>query len=882
MRLRTAIPILLVSLALMIGGLSFARAQQQPVVPQVPLDTQRRLQIQQNPALERQIQEAGLKQQKQPQEQPPEEPPREGGGRDVQTPPNIRPFQTGLESDDDDCERTRPNAPITFNLEDADLPDLIRLISQITCKRFILPGKTRSIKATVYAPTKVTPNEAYQAFLSILQLNGMTVVPSGRYLKVVESQNIENQVTPVNTGGSPTPADDRFVTRMHRVENISAEDAATLLTRFKSPEGQVSAYAPTNTLILTDMGSNIRRMLRIVESIDVPRTGEQIWIERIHYVDASELATLLTELFPVGQPTGGGAGPSNVQPRPSPPRSSPTMPGSADQGGGGPATVGSRAGSRITKIMPEARSNSLVIVATESAYLRILEVIREIDVPLEGEGGIHVHRVQNGDAEDIASTLSALIGGGGGGGGRAAVGAQGGGGGNASVTAAGGGPNFEGEIRVTAHKPTNSLVITSSLHDYASLRSVIERLDAPRRQVFIEAVIMEMSVDRTREFGFSFHGGIPDTPTEGANMLGGFQAANSIGFPSVDSLTALALGIRGDELTIPGLGASIPAFGVVLNALAGSEDVNVLSTPHIIAIDNEEAEITVGQNVPLQNSAVGSLGSLGSLLPGATGDQQAGLGALAGLSGFGGTAPRQDVGTTLRITPHINDANEVRLEIQEEISEPGAAPPQGNLGVISLNKRTAKTQVVVRDMQTVVIGGLMRDRVTQSETKIPILGDIPLLGFLFRSEVTTTQKTNLLLFLTPYIIRDQTDLRAIFERKMRERQEFIDRYFVFGDQDYDPPIDYTRTRGLVSEIINEIDGMLEEQRLLEEAALRPPPEHVPRPAIGAAPEGPSSGDVVITPDGTEIVPATPPDEAQPPPEGNIQIQIDPGVVDPNQ
>jgi general secretion pathway protein D len=185
----------------------------------------------------------------------------------------------------------------------------------------------------------------------------------------------------------------------------------------------------------------------------------------------------------------------------------------------------------------------------------------------------------------------------------------------------------------------------------------------------------------------------------------------------------------------------------------------------------------------------------------------------------------------------------------------------------------------VRDMQTVVIGGLMRDRVTRGESKIPILGDIPLLGVLFRTEQTTTQKTNLLLFLTPYIIRDQTDLRAIFERKMRERQEFIDRYFVFGDQDYDPPIDYTRTRGLVSEIINEIDGMLEEQRLLEEAALRPPPEHVPRPAIGAAPEGPSSGDVVITPGGSEVVPPDPP-EVQPPQEGNIQIQIDPGIVDP--
>ena len=217
------------------------------------------------------------------------------------------------------------------------------------------------------------------------------------------------------------------------------------------------------------------------------------------------------------------------------------------------------------------------------------------------------------------------------------------------------------------------------------------------------------------------------------------------------------------------------------------------------------------------------------------------------------------MGTRITITPHINEADEIRMEIQEEISERGAT--EGDLGVVSITKRMAKTELVVRDQQTVVIGGLMRDSVVTSETKVPILGDIPLLGILFRRTERSTQKTNLLLFLTPYIIRSPADLRSIFERKMRERQEFIDRYFVFGDHDYEPPVDYSRTRGLVGEIINELGNIEVERRLLEEAMARPPPEHVPREPVGSVPPsetGAGSGDVVISPDGEEPPPEEPP------------------------
>lgn len=855
MKLQHALPLLSASASFMVLGLAIGADAQEPdqpnMTPQVrvrPTTKVRTPNIQ--PGLKRQIDQAqqNVQQTKQAQQAPADE----ASG-------NLPQFETGIE-----FEPVSPRTRVTFNLEDADLPDLVRLISNLTGKRFILPGKVRSIKATVFAPTKVSVAEAYNAFLSILEVNGLTVVPAGRYLKIAESANVQTNPIPLYTGGSPTPSQDRFLTRLHRLSNVTAEDVATLLAQFKSQAGSVTAYAPTNTLILTDTGTQIRRMLRLIEAIDVPRTGEQIWIEEIHYADAAEIAARLTEIFPT---SGGGntpATPAAATKRRAARRA--TKAAAATQAAG-PTTVGSRTGeSRITNIIADERTNSLIILATERAYLRIMELIRALDVPVDGDGRIHVHYVQNGDAAEIAGTLQSLIGGGGGqtrSPARATKQAA-----AATPTAAAGSISglFEGEIAVTTHEPTNALVITSSLRDYAALTTVIERLDMPRRQVFIEAVVMELSVNRSNTLGFSFHGGVPDAAGDGSLSIFGFDAASSLFFPAdQNALTGMAVGVRGPEVEVPislpgqTTGLSIPGFGVVLNALAQSGDANVLSTPHIIAMNNVQAEINIGQNVPLQTSgiapgALGGLGGLGALsaLTGAQG-AQGGLGALGalgggGLGGFGGV-PRQDVGIIIRITPHINEHDEIRLELEEEISDVGA--PLGDLGVVPINRRQAKTEVMVRDQQTVVIGGLTRESVTTSEDKVPILGDIPLLGALFRSTRRERVKNNLLLFLTPYIIRDMRDLRAIYERKMRERQEFLDRYFVFGDHEYEPPVDYSRTRGLVAEIIGEIEELDEDAAREAALAAEPVPEHVPRPPVGAFEPNEEEGDIIISPEGDD-------------------------------
>jgi general secretion pathway protein D len=788
------------------------------------------------------------------------------GGKQTADTDKLPQFEQGVE-----FEPRSPNYRVNFSLEDADLPELVRVIGQLTGKRFIFGGKIRNIKASIYSPQKVTVAEAYQAFLSILDANGLTVIPHGRFLKIVETQGIANQNTPTVGPQQASPTEDRYVTRMVRMHNVSADEVSNMLTKFKSKDGDVTAYAPGNLLIITDTGTNIRRMMNIVEEIDVGGAGDQIWIEPIHYASASDVTQRVNELFD----TKGGGGPAP----------------SGGKGGAAPAAAsgGGMGGGdlHISKIMADDRTNSIIIVSTEKAYLRVLEIIKKMDVPQSTEGEIHVFPLQHADATELTKTLNEIVTG------QAApqAPAQGGGrGGAAPAPAAGGGGApvqgiFEGGVKVSADKATNSLVVTSSMRDYASLRAVVDRLDLPRRQVFIEAVIMDLSIRRSNQLGFNFHGGDTFGTSQGDGLVyGGLNPLKTVAFPNPTDLQGMALGVRGPGIpgseNLLGTGITIPAFGVLVNALATSGDADVLSTPHILATDNIAAEINVGENIPLQtNAGFPQIPNLGGATAGAA---SAASGLLGGLGGFGGTAgARQDVGTKIKLTPHLNDSNEVRLELTEEISE--AKDPQGSLGVVPITKRTAQTQLVVGDQQTVVIGGLMRNRIVHSEEKIPVLGDIPVLGALFRSSRNGMEKTNLILILTPYIIREQSDLRTIFERKMQERQEFLDRYFVFSDQiDYQPPKDYSRTNGLVETIRQSFRAVDERKKLDELLKPRELRSHEPgqplempaaprSPGVNAAPSTTTPTTPAARPGGTPPV-LTPPATPAPAPAPGVNVQ----------
>lgn len=765
-------------------------------------------------------------------------------------------------------KKPKKGTKFSFNLVDTDLIELVKIIGNITGKAFILGAKTPRIKATVYAPTKINAAEAYQVFLSVLQINGLTVMPSGRYLKILPTGGATAQNTPIINKGNVPPGD-QIVTRLHHLKHITAEEITGVLDRFKSPEGDITVYAPTNMLIITDYGVSIRRLTKLIDVLDAPGTGEQIWIEPINYADASEMADRVTEVFEVE-----AAGRKKST-------KATSRKGRKGKRGAAPShsvVVGEEEGDEtISKIIPDERTNALIIVASEDAYYRILELIRQLDVPIAGEGTLHVLKLQHADSEELEKTLNSLTKGS-----RRNTKKK-------SKSAESSAQLFEGDVQVSADKATNSLLVVSSLRDYMALKNVVEQLDVMRQQVFVEAVIMEVSLDKDKTLGMGLHAGrTVDMDGDPALIYGKSQpgTVDSLNMLSSATLSGLAAGVVGPSIPDAEdvIGVSIPAFGVALNALQTNSDANILATPNIVATDNNEASIQVGENVPismgyspggslLQSAATQALGT------GAGGASSA-LSGLGGLGGLGGVRyKRQDVGLTLKITPQINDDEQVKLEIELEVSSIKSTDPVAGPNI---SKKRASTTSVVADQQTIVIGGLLQDNEVKTTSKVPILGDIPIFGFLFRNKTTKKQKANLLIFLTPYIIRSEDDFRHIFNRKMAERREFIERWTAFEHHRVDPHLDWSRTSGVVSEINRVIKRAEEDEALRRLAELNTDVAHTPKSPLGggskpkaeggdtqeaAAPgasmslsevkqlldaeraaEGSDSGDQVVTPD----------------------------------
>jgi len=695
---------------------------------------------------------------------------------------------------------------------DSELHDLVAWISGMTCKRFIITGTIRAPKVTIISPTPITPNEAYRAFLSALNAMGLTVQPAGRYLKIIEIA--KGATAPIMTCGPKRkcPPDERVVTQIIRLRHVEPDDVATVLRNLT--KGNIITYGATNLLIITDTGANIRRLRKIIQNLDVEAQAEKIWIVRIKHAEAADVATKLLEVFPTAE---GGKKGSTSRPtrRINHRRRRPVAKASTLVN-----VKGGSSGLAVSKIIADERTNLLIIVADERSYLRVRALIRKLDIPVQGgEGKIHIVALANADAQELATTLSGLTGGAGGrSSSRATLGRQSRntrGRTNTRSSSSRGRTGavalFKGEVQITEDKPTNSLIVVASMKDYMALLKIIKKLDQPRRQVFIEATILEVSLSKQRELGMSFHGGVPiGSGDDQSLLLVGNNATKSI-FLDPASLMGLAVGLRGPELAnaesllgIPGI--SFPTFGAFFQALQSNNDVNIVSSPHILTTDNEQAEISVGENVPFQASISG-VPSLGAVA------------GAAGAAGFGAglmqSIQRQDVALTLKITPHINEGGYVRLEIDQEINEVKSIDP---IVGPTTTKRKIKTMIVVKDQQTVVIGGLITEKVKEFVQKVPLLGDIPILGYLFKNTVRTVEKTNLLIFLTPYVIRDQSDLRRIFQRKIQQRKEFIERYTAFKDVDLDAVIDFRHKRGLIEEI-NRVGRMGEDEAKMRKKAL---------------------------------------------------------------
>jgi general secretion pathway protein D len=729
--------------------------------------------------------------------------------------------------------------PVAVNFKpESELKDLIAWAMGFTCKNFILDPRIVSTgkKVTVMAPAKMSPQDAYRLFLVALSTMGLTVVPKGNVLRIVESATAKSETVPILKKGVPAD-EDQMVRYVLRPSYAQTETLRTALDSIRSPAGNVQAAG--NMIIITDYASQVRDMMSLAKTIDVPGNNEGIYTIPVKHADATQLAQKINEILgltgtPGGGPAAGPSGPRPVARGVAPPGTQPGM-----------ASTGEDVGAAVpSKILVDDRTNTLIVVSSEAGYLRVKALVDRLDIVLDTEGGaaIRVYPLENALAKDLAQTLNNALQG------RSnqqgARPGQPGAPGQPAPPPQPGigelGAALEGQVRVTNDDPTNSLIIMSSGRDYLAIKNVIRDLDKPRRQIFIEAVILEVQLDKNLNLGTASHGGLP-VDNGGALVIGGVEnpsGPNSLNAASLAGLTGLIGGIIGSPLTNSQtfLGTSIPSFAVLFQALANNNNTNVLSTPHIIAIDNEKAEFSVGNNIPYQAGL--SFGGVGLPTSGST-STPGGAGLPVGA--IGQNIQREKLTLDLNVTPHISSNDAVRLEVEQNTKDLGGKDPQ--LGP-TWTERKLKTQVVVHDQESVVIGGLIQERDVYTVSKVPLLGDIPILGYLFKYTTKEKKKTNLLILLTPYIIKDRLDLAQIRERKVREYQEFTASFANLDAMKYEPKIDYHRKRGLVEEINRAIESVDEDAAALGAAGKRQHVQEGPvdyEPSTIEAPEDTSHG-----------------------------------------
>jgi general secretion pathway protein D len=758
---------------------------------------------------------------------------------------------------------------VQMNFDKRDLAEVIQFVANWTQRNFILPERV-SGKITILSNAPIPVDEVWSVFVAALDANNWAVYPVGRYWKLSEKKQSARAGIPTYLeAGQEPPANEQMVTKLFKLHFVEADQMRNVVNQFTSRDSDFQIFPP-DTLIISDLGLNMRRLERLIETLDQPGGSEEIHIVQAQYGNATELAQKLTEIFTAqAQKTPGGQKQLGI--------AEPMVPGQPPQPAQ-PATavVGSTSGLmgpvQVSKVIAEDRTNKLIIIASARSFVRVLDLLHQLDVPA-GEGGVHVYYLENAKAEEVAATMQAL--------------AQGASSAKRKTTgapsppagaagAAGQGDLFTGDVKITADKNTNSLVIIASNSDYRNVVKVVEKLDIRRRQVFVEAVIMEINLDSETDLGASMHGGTVfnnlsfrnttgQSPLVVGSELGGLSSLG--GVTSLASLSGFLAGLQGPPITIPGLNLTIPSFAVLLNAMQTSSDVNVISTPTVIMTDNSEGEITVGQNVPFQagyspqsSALTSALGSTTST----TGSTAAlGLGALGGLGSLYAPIQRQNVELRLKIKPQINESDYVRLEVDEQTEE--IASTDKSLGPTT-SKRSAKTTVVAKDQETVVIGGLIQERIIKSSSRVPILGEIPVLGWLFRSDTDKKTRTNLLLFLTPYIIRDQGDYRKIFERKLAERAEFVKR-FTGADAGYEAAIDYNRKPSPLSRVARTIDL---EMGKAENGGIGAPDERLigPRAPRGSTKDGSGAPELVpvrVLEKPAETLPVKQPEVKPPPP-----------------
>ena len=641
----------------------------------------------------------------------------------------VNPASNGQNNNKNKIESAIKSGFVILNFRNVEISTLIDFISKITGKNFIYSGKIKG-RITIISSKKIRIAEAYRAFLAALSYRGLTVVKSNGIYKIIpvnsaRQNSIQVSVKKLYAAGS------RFVTQIIGLKYLNAQSMAAILMPLLSPSANIESYLPTNSLVITDYASNIRKADKIIEALDVPNFGQKIAILQVKYVSVAKISRILGLIY-----TG-------------------SM--------GLTSTVGT-INSQFVRIIPYNPSNSLIIMATPENMTRIIALAKALDVKVVSKSGalsIHVYRLKYAKAATIAKILTSVSSG------------------SKKLTKSGSGPNpppgiplknnnnagrggdgetaLIGKAVIIPYKDDNSIIIEATGPQYKAILAVIKKLDIKRSQVFVQAIIAEVDITRSSEYGSEYFG-------QKGSFFGGGNYNMSQGVTNFlsnpFSVTGFIAGVVGGSMTLPigpnGAMETVPSFAALFRLIKTDSAVNVLSAPDLLTLNNQKASIMVGEEVPFVTSSATSQIALQNIVT---------------------QVQQQDVGVQLNITPTINSGNYLMLKLDIQISAIIPSPEGMNVNLVgpTTSKRKIKTNVIVKNGQTVIIGGLMQNTVNNSTTKLPILGDLPLIGYLFKDKSTQIEKDNLVVLISPIIIKNNADISKITNGKNRKFLNFMNK-----------------------------------------------------------------------------------------------------------
>jgi general secretion pathway protein D len=645
-----------------------------------------------------------------------------------------------------------------FNFPNADIMDVAKTLGRLTGKNFILDKDVKG-QVTIISNAPITVSDAWRAFLTSLDMNQLALVPTGKFLRIMRQNDAKGKNVRLYADAK-APNTDALITKIFRIKYISSKELENVIRTYANMGARIYGHEQTNTLIITDTGSNIDKIAKMIRFLDVEGFDAGIEVIPVKFASAVEIQKLIDSLLPGTQAGVGSNGRSGAF-------------GGGGMGRSNFAARKTKEGGLINNIIADENTNTLIVHANPKGVEQVRELVARLDRKRPatlGGGKIHVVYLQFADSEEMAKTLNNFS--------------------QASKPVSSGGFNpaggfgvnpmdnnlFEGQIKVASDKTTNSLVITASPSDFATIERVINKLDIPRDQIYVEVIIMEMDMTRTNDFAANVLLGKTGTTiaptTDLYNLIANpASAATQTGMVlrfGTSATTNYSYTVNGTTQNVP-----VPNVAALVKAIQTYSAGNVLATPQLMTMDNTEATFDSTEQIPIPTV------------------NNTGLGASTT------SVTYTSIPLTLTIKPQLNKvSNFVKMHIDAKVSDISARAPPKSVQDLAYPKieRSVKTDIMVADSDTVVLGGLIRDKSTDSVFKVPILGDIPILGWLFKSRTTDIEKTNLLLFITPKIMRQPEAVRMVLDRKLKERDEFVEK--AFGGDDYMRPVRNDIIRGL--------------------------------------------------------------------------------------